>query len=245
MDNATLIGLNAQQSLRRRMDLVANNLANMNTTAFKAEVALNELAVERPSEAIDEPNDIRFTRIDAVQRDMRTGSLKLTGNPLDLALEEANAFFTVQAGGDTFYTRDGSFAMDDLSRLVTREGQVVLDNAGNEIVFDPEGGPAQISENGVIRQGQLDIGQLGIVSFDVPAALEKVGDNLWTPGDQQAAEQLTPKVRQGMLENSNVNAIIEMTRMIEISRAYTSASRLVKDTDELRKNAISTLGKSQ
>ena len=242
MDNALLVGLTAQRTLRQRMDVVANNLANMNTAAFKAEIALNDLVIERPSKALDEPNDIRFTQVENMQRDMRAGTLKLTGGELDVGLETDNAFFAVKAGEQTYYTRDGQFALDDLSRLVTHNGELVLDNAGNEIVFDPEGGPPTISKSGIIRQGNVDIGQLGTYSFETPAALEKIGSNLWRPVDQEPAAVANPGVRQGYVEQSNVNAVLEITRMIEISRAYTSASRLVKDADELRKTAISKLG---
>ena len=245
MDNALLVGLNAQQSLRQRLDVVANNLANMNTAAFKAEVALNEMVIERPSKAYDEPNDVRFTNIDRMHRDMTAGTLRPSDNPLDFGLAKENAFFAVNVGGQTFYTRDGQFALDDLSRLVTHEGGFVLDDTGTEMVFDPEGGRPELTPDGKIRQGNVEIGRLGVYSFETPAALEKAGTNLWSPGDQAAEAVELPEVRQGVVEQSNVNAIFEVTRMIEISRAYTSASRLVKDADELRKNAISTLGKTQ
>ncbi|MAI89020.1 flagellar hook-basal body protein [Ponticaulis sp.] len=245
MDNALLIGVNTQQSLRRRMDVVANNLANMNTTGFKAEVALNELTVQHPAYANDTPADIRFTQVESLHRDMRAGTLTPTGNPLDFGIQEPNAFFAVSMNGETYYTRDGQFALDDLSRLVTHEGALVLDDGGNEIVFDPEGGPPTVSDAGIIRQGNLEIGRFGVYGFETPGALEKVGNNLWSPTDQQAEAVELPKVQQGVVEQSNVNAILEVTRMIEISRAYTSASRLVQDADELRKTAINKLGSAQ
>lgn len=245
MDHVLLVGLNAQQSLRKRMDIVANNLANMSTAAFKTEVALNDLAIERPAHANDEPEDIRFTEVNALQRDMNAGTLRLTGGPLDVGLESANAFIAVRKGEETFYTRDGQFMLDDLSRLVTREGYFVQDAGGADIIFGPDDGAPQISETGVIRQGDNEFGQLGIYSFETPAALEKAGGNLWSPGDQEAQIAEQPGVKQGFVEQSNVNPILEITRMIEISRAYTSASQLVKNADELRKSAIAKLGAAQ
>lgn len=245
MDNALLIGVNSQEMLRRRMDVVASNLANMNTAAFKAEVALNDLVIQQPSEANDTPEDIRFTQVGRMHRDMTAGTLRQTGGPLDFGLAESNAFFSVRLGEETYYTRDGQFALDDLSRLVTREGAMVLDEGGNEMVFDPEGGPPTVSDTGVIRQGNIEIGRLGIYGFETPEALEKSGGNLWSPAGQEPNAVELPKLQQGVVEQSNVNAISEITRMIEISRAYTSASRLVKDADELRKSAISKLGSTQ
>jgi flagellar basal-body rod protein FlgF len=242
MDNGLLVGVSSQLALRRRMDVVANNLANMNTAGFKAEVALNELVIERPSKANDTPKDIRFTEVEALQRDMRAGSLKMTGGDLDFGLQTDNAFFTVKVGEETFYTRDGQFALDELSRLVTHEGALVLDDGGAEIVFDPEGGKPNVTKDGLIWQGELEIARLGIASFETPAAMEKIGNNLWNPGEQNPTPTEFPGVRQGFVEQSNVNAVLEITRMIEISRAYTSASRLVKDADELRKTAIGKLG---
>ncbi|MAP96532.1 MAG: flagellar biosynthesis protein FlgF [Ponticaulis sp.] len=245
MDNTLLVGLNTQEMLRRRMDIVANNLANMSTAGFKSEVALNELVIERPSQALDEPEDIRFTLVERMQRDMSAGTLTPTGGPMDFGMAEPNAFFAVRMGDQTYYTRDGQFALDDLSRLVTREGAFVLDDAGNEMVFDPIGGPPTVSKAGVIRQGNIEIGRLGVYGFETPGALEKAGGNFWTPGDQVPEAAELPEVQQGVVEQSNVNAVFEITRMIEISRAYTSASRLVKDADELRKTAISKLGSAQ
>ncbi|MAT34791.1 MAG: flagellar biosynthesis protein FlgF [Ponticaulis sp.] len=245
MDNALLVGVNSQEMLRRRMDIVANNLANMTTASFKAEVALNELVIERPAKANDEPHDVRFTNVERLHRDMSVGTMRLTGGPLDFGLEEPNAFFAVRMGEETYYTRDGQFSLDDLSRLMTREGAFVLDDGGNEMVFDPEGGPPTVSDTGVIRQGNIEIGRLGVYGFETPAALEKVGGNLWSPAGQEPEAVELPKLQQGVVEQSNVNAISEVTRMIEISRAYTSASRLVKDADELRKTAISKLGQTQ
>ena len=244
MDNALMIGVKTQQLLRRRMDVVANNLANMNTTGFKTESVLTQELSERPARATDRPQNVRFADEYALQRDMRTGRLEPTGNVLDLALEDPASFFSVRFGDDTAYTRDGTFALDELARLVTREGQLVLDNAGGEIVFDPEGADPTISPNGVIRQGDLEIATLGIVRFDMPEALEKAGDNLWTFDGENPAASETPGLRQGFLEASNVTAILELTNMIQISKAYEHASRIVKNADDLRERTIERLGRA-
>lgn len=242
MDNTLLIALNTQQTLRQRMDMTANNIANMNTAGFKAERMMIEEVTERPARAMDRPNDIRFANPFALQRDMTSGSLKASGNSLDLAINNPNVFFTLQGGGETLYSRDGQFALDDLSRLVSHDGQMVLDAAGNEIVFDPEGGEATISETGVIRQRNIEIAQLGLAQFDIPEALAKRGGNMWSVGDQAPRQAEAPAVKQGFVEQSNVNSVFELTEMIEVSRAYASASSIIKDANELRQSAISKLG---
>jgi flagellar basal-body rod protein FlgF len=242
MDNTLMIALTNQRLLRDRMDIVANNMANVSTTGFKVEAPLSRELAEKPALATDQPHDIRFVEAFALQRDMRQGPMARTGNALDLAIE-GEGFFSVRQGQGTAYTRDGRFTPNDAGVLVDREGRAVLDDAGGEITLNPQGGPVEISPGGLIRQGGAEVARLAIVSFPTPGALEKLGDNLWGVSDEQPQPMDTPTVRQGMLEGSNVNAVLELTRMMEISRAYENATRVVRNTDELRSRAIDRLGR--
>ena len=239
-----MIGLNTQRVLRQRLDVTSNNLANMNTTSFKAEKVLAQTHNNNAIKTVEQTGDIQFAHTFAVQRNMGAGSLERTENPMDLAITQPNAFFAVQTPDGETYTRDGRFSLDDLSRLVTRDGFTVLDADGAEIVFDPDGDAPTISDTGVIRQGDLEIAQLKLVEFETPEILEKFGNNLWRPTTEEPQPSEAPLVKQGHLEQSNVNAIQELTTMIQISKAYESASRIIKDADQLRERSIERLGRA-
>ncbi len=232
-----MVGLSSQQLQRRRMDITANNLANMTTTGFKAESLITRELTERPARDIDRPNDVRFVEGWALQRDMRTGPLERTGNPLDVAIE-GGGFFAIRLGDETAYSRDGQFSLNAEGVLVNRDGLAVLDDGGNEIGVPPNGEPVTIATDGTIRQGAVEVGRIGVSEFATPAALEKVGSNLWMATDETPIAAEASMLRQGFLEGSNVQPILELTRMIEISRAYESASRMVKNADDLRQRAV-------
>ncbi|MFC7291801.1 flagellar basal-body rod protein FlgF [Hirschia litorea] len=251
MDNSLAIGLSTQELLRKRMDVTANNLANMNTTGFKVEHLVNHEITERPARAAENPHDITFAQGWQLQRDMNTGSFSQTGNPLDMAID-GNGFFEVEApNGDVFYTRDGEFSMNPDGMLVTRNGYLlrgegeVLDGEtlladGVPIAIDPAGGELVINKDGSIMQDGAQIGQFKLKTFEMPAALEKVGNNLYVRGEQEPIDA-DVRIAQGFLESSNVSPIVEMTQMIEISRAYQSVAKLISNSNDMREQAIRKL----
>src|SRR5262245_50506563 len=156
MDNSFMVGLSAQQVLRQRMDMTANNLANMTTAGFKTErLVMRELS-EQPAAALDTPQEISFVDAWTLQRDFSTGPLEQTGNPLDLAIE-GEGFFVVQTAAGEAYTRDGRFAMDTQGRIITRNGDLVLGDGG-PITIDPDGGPISISREGSVSQNEALLG---------------------------------------------------------------------------------------
>lgn len=236
-----MVGLSAQQILRQRMDVTANNLANMTTAGFKAESVITRPLSEAPASASDTPNDIAFADAWLLQRDFSAGEMERTGNPLDLAIE-GEGFFTVQTPAGPAYTRDGRFSLDPAGQLVTRTGQVVL-AGGGPLVLDPAAGEVSVARDGAISQNNIRMGALDIVAFDTPEALEKLGDNLWKATDEAPRAPQALRVASGFVEGSNVNAIEQMTQMIEISRAYQSISRMISQADELRSTSIEKLAR--
>lgn len=249
MNNAMYIGLSRQMVLRRAMDVVANNIANADTSGFKVEDLMSRTEAAKPARTADGPRPIKFAIDSGVARDFGQGTLRDTGGKLDFAIE-GDGFFTVRTAAGPRYTRDGRFTLDTEGRLVTQRGQPVLDEAGAEITLNPEEGEVSVSSDGVISQvdpttGQARVvGRLGVVRFDNLAVLDKQGDNLLA-NTSNARPQAAggSQVRQGMLEGSNVNSIVQITRMIEINRAYESASKLVSQTEELSRSAIERLGR--
>lgn len=242
MDNALMLGLQSQRVLQRRMDAAANNLANISTNGFKADGVLLEEADQTRAHADAAPREIRFARDIGTMHDMTQGPIAMTGNPLDVALE-GDGFIMVQGpGGQTMYTRDGAFSITGEGRLVTSDGHAVLSSGGAPIVLDPQGESPSIGRDGAIRVAGVEAGRIGVVSFTAPGVLTKVGDNLWD-AHGQASGEFQGVVLQGAIEGSNVRPVLELTRLIEISRAYQSAAKIVSNGDELRQRAIQQLGR--
>jgi len=244
MDNSLYVGLSKQMVLQRQMDIVANNIANSDTAGFKVE----ELAVaedpQAPAFTLGGPKPVKFVMPNGVVRNFGQGALRKTDSPLDVAIE-GQGFFRVQTAAGERYTRDGRFRTDNTGRLVTEDGSPVLDDGGGEITLTPELGMVSISPDGTISQGAQRIAKLGVVNFANLSTLEKTGDNLMQNTSNQTPTQVAdPHVRQGMLEGSNVNPILEITKMIEVSRAYEQVAQMLESQNTLSSQAVQQLGKA-
>ncbi|GAA0627118.1 flagellar basal-body rod protein FlgF [Brevundimonas kwangchunensis] len=244
MENAAYVGLSRQMTLRRELDIVANNIANADTTGFKVEQLLvGEEVGERARNAFIRPG-VSFVLDNGVGRDFSQGALSQTGRTLDFAIEGEGAFFTVQDGADQAYTRDGAFTLDAQGRLTTETGHAVLGDGG-EIVINPELGQVSVGADGTISQDGETIGRLSVVRFDSLGVLEKSGDGLYRNASNAVAQEAPDaRVRQGMLEGSNVNPILEITNLIEIQRAYESVTRMIENTTDLSRRAVERLGRA-
>jgi flagellar basal-body rod protein FlgF len=241
MDNSFMVGLSAQQVLQKRMDTTANNLANLTTSGFKVEHVVSRALSQKPATAADAPQDISFADAWTLQRDFSTGPLEQTGNPLDFALE-GDGFFEVQSQAGTAYTRDGRFGLNDKGEVVTRNGEPVM-GEGGPITVNPAGGPLSVSREGSISQDGVILGALKVMKFQTPGALDRMGSNLWKATDEQPQPATDVRIAAGMVEGSNVNAVLELTEMIDISRAYTSVAKMLSQSDELRGASIEKLAK--
>ena len=237
-----MLALQTQRVLQRRLDVTANNLANVATSGFKADNLVLEEVPDTGATAADRPTDIVFVRDIGLMRDMTQGPIAMTGNPLDVAIEGDGFFMVEGLDGQTQYTRDGAFSLRGDGQLVTSDGRPVLSSGGAPIVLDPQGESPSIGRDGVIRVAGVEAGRIGVASFAAPGALAKVGDNLWD-AQGQARGEFEGVVLQGAIEGSNGRPVVELTRLIEISRAYQSAARIVSGADELRQRAIERLGR--
>ena len=244
MDNALYVGLSRQMVLKREMDIVANNIANADTNGFKFESLMAKETPGAPAFTSGGPRPIKFVSADGVARDFSQGNLRRTDAPLDLAIEGQGFFKITTKAGDR-YTRDGRFRTDDTGRVTTQKGDVVADEGGGEITIDPtKPGEISISPDGVVSQGTERIGKVGVFKFDSLSALEKTGDNLYqNASNQQASAASDAKVRQGMLESSNVNPIVQITRMIEVNRAYEQVTQMMSAQSDLSRSSVARLGK--
>lgn len=245
LENAQLIGLSRQMALRRQMDVLANNLANINSTGFKAEAILFEeyimpVAADRTFPGGSQ--QLSYVQDWATMHDFQPGALTQTGNPLDVALA-GEGFLSVQAPEGPRYTRNGALEIDADGVLVTQNGYPVLSDGGSPITFGPQEVDIAITADGEISSSAGAKGRLGVVEFANPQELTRTGDTMFA-GAQPIAAQST-RIVQGALERSNVSGVAGMTEMIRVTQAYTSLADLMNKQDELRRSAIQRLGDAQ
>lgn len=242
MENAAYIGLSRQMTLRRELDIVANNIANAETTGFKVEQLLVGAEIGERARNDQIRPSASFVLDNGVGRDFAQGALKQTGRSLDFAVDGEGAFFTIADGNGEAYTRDGAFTIDPEGRLVTKAGLPVQGDGG-DIILDPLQGEATVGTDGTISQNGLPVGRLTLARFDALGALSKDGDGLYrNRSNAQPIEATGAQIRQGMLESSNVNSLIEITNLIEISRAYERVSKMIENANDLSRRSVERLG---
>lgn len=235
-------GMMAQQV---RVDTIANNLANVDTSGYKRDEAAIRSFPEMMLSRLDRPAAVPIGRlvtgsvVDEIGTSDRQGPLRETGNPLDFALQD-NAFFAVRtAGGDIGYTRQGSFVLDGNGRLVTTAGHVVLGIANGRMdeIYLP-GGDLQVSRDGSISgavnaQGEV-VERFVLVGKPLGQGWRKEGDSLYRGA---AAQVQNFEVRQGYLEGSNVNPLSEMVAMMSAVKAYEASQKVIQATDSTLEKA--------
>ena len=238
MSSASYIALSHQQSLLNQMDIIANNIANSSTPGHQGE---QSMFVEFLTKA---ENDVSVAYVQdiAVLRDTSVGPISQSGNPLDVAINGAG-YFVVENENGLFYTRNGSFRLDPDGQLVNNNGAAVMSEGDLPIVFAPDETQITISRDGTVSTENGVIGRLRIVTFENEQDMEKVSDGLLTT-EQDPLEAADATVEQGMLEGSNVQAVVQMTEMIKVMRTYQGAAQLIESEDERQRRAIQTLTRS-
>ncbi len=247
MENALLVGLSRQMVLERQMDVVANNVANLNTTGFKADNSLFEQYLQGRENRFGLPDrPVNFVNDRGTWRNMRPGAISVTSNPLDVAID-GDGFLVVQTPAGERYTRNGALQINAQGQLVTAGGFPVLGDNG-PIVFQQTDHDVSITTDGrvTVVEGSVTAteslrGTLRMVSFANPQLLQKDGNNLFAAGGVAPTPDTTSRLLQGSLEKSNVNGVVEIARMIQISRAYQQTATLLQQQSDLHKNAIHEL----
>lgn len=229
MENSLTIALARQSVLSRQMDVIATNLANLGTAGFKAENLIFAEIIEtdpNTGDFLSIVHDVGFVR------DLSEGPMVGTQSPLDLAIH-GQGYFVVSTPDGERYTRHGVFQLDELGQIVTTEGNPVLNSGGAPIVVPLDTSTITITRDGTISADTQAIGQIKLVSFENPQALSKIGSGLYEAIDQSPTIDPDSEVLQGMIENSNVKGVVEMTRMIDTVRSYQAAAKLA-DTEHQR-----------
>ena len=236
MENTSGIALSSLSALRHQMDVIANNIANANTTAYRAERVLFEEYLAD----IGSRQTASFVLDRGVLRDTGEGPISPTGSPMDMAIS-GKGYFVVETDDGLRYTRNGHFKLDGQGTLVNVSGHPVLDVNGESVQLGAGEHSFNVSADGVVSTKSGRFGRLDIVSFENEQQLSKVGDGLYAT-DAEPIPAPEARILQGMIEGSNVKPIIEMTEMIRLVRRYHSAQKLMEQADDLRRRAVETLG---
>jgi flagellar basal-body rod protein FlgF len=251
MDNAVLVGLSRQVALGRELEVVANNLANINTTGYKADRSIFEQFLMPEASSGEFPAGSRqpnYVRDRATWHNLSAGPILRTGAPLDVAID-GDAFLVVQTAAGQRYTRNGALQINATGTLVTNAGDPVL-GVGGPIQFQNTDHDISISGDGTItvREGGSATsdavrGQLQLAQFANEGQLQKEGSSLFSarPGVTPQPAPQNVRVVQGAIEQSNVSAVAEMARMIEISRTYEQIASILKQEDTERTSALDKL----
>lgn len=240
MQSALYVALSAQVAMEKRLNTIANNVANMNTGGFRAdEVKFEEVLSLAAKESVS------FASSGQNYISRRTGPIMKTDNPLDVAIQ-GEAWFAFGAPGGTVYTRDGRFRMNENGGLLTVDGHPVLDAGGAPIMLDPMGGPPNIGRDGTITQGNNQVGAIGLFNLRNDSRLTRFGNSgvvSSIPGEV-VQDFTSTGIQQGFNEGSNVNPILEMTKMIAVQRSFDSAATTIQESESTLMDAIRTLGPS-
>lgn len=244
MDNTSYVALSRQTALWKQMEVVANNMANLNTTGFKAEeVWVGEADVKTKSSSTPFGRSVAFVHNLGTVRDPKEGPMSKTGAALDVAIH-GNGYFNLDTPSGAHYTRAGHFRLDENGMIVSGEGYPVMSTNNQPIVVAPNESQINIANDGTVSTENGQIGQLRIVSFANEQDLKKVGDGTYIT-TAQATNVARPQLSQGMLEDSNVEAISQMTQMLQVMRNYQSVQNILDNEQDRIVKAMPILSGSQ
>ncbi len=240
MENTSYIALSRQAALWRQLDVIAGNMANVNTPGYKSEqMMFREYLMNTRSSDRATGTKLSYVQDSGILRDTRDGALARTDNPLDVALS-GPGYFQVESEAGMRYTRGGHFQMDSTGMIVNDQGYALMDNNDNPIIIAPSEHKVEITSDGNVVTDNGVIAKLKVVSFSNDQELRKAGDGLYeTTLDPQTVAR--PLVVQGMVEESNVQPVVELTKMTELLRQYQAAQKMLDNEHERQLKAIQTL----
>jgi flagellar basal-body rod protein FlgF len=238
MQDGLYVALSSQIALEKRLNTIADNVANASTVGFRATGVKFEDVVS----GLDDKS-LSFVSSGDTYISDANGPLRETGNPFDFTIK-GNAWFGIETPAGTVMTRDGRFTLTENGELVSIEGYPVLDAGGAPIQLDPRNGPPRAGADGSLRQGDNLVGALGLFNFDPGPNFVRFGNSGIVPNGeaQPVVDRLDAGVAQGFLEESNVNPMLEITKLIMVQRAFENGAAMIRDTESSYDDAIKTLG---
>lgn len=238
MQPGLYVALSSQVALERRLTTIADNVANAGTVGFRATGVKFEDLVSGMGKG-----SMSFVSTGETYLSTVSGGMKETGNPLDMAIK-GEAWFGIQTPQGLIMTRDGRFTIQPNGQLVSIEGHPVVDAGGAEILLDPQAGPPVVSADGIIRQGGNLVGGIGLFEFTPGADFVRYGNSGVVPPTepQPVVDSIDVGVMQGFVENSNVDPVLEMTRLIQVQRAFENMAALTRSSETSLDEAVKALG---
>ena len=240
MESPLLISLSKADVLTRQMDIVANNIANATTTGFKQQHMLFQTQTETPQR--DAP--LNFVVDRASYRDLTAGPVVQTGNPMDVALSGPGYLAVKDAGGQTVYTRAGALKLNTEGNIVDAQGNTILSDGGDAITVPDNVAQVGIGNDGTVTGDAGVLGKLQISEFANAQALTPTGNGYFAANGATPTPAAETTLAQGALEGSNVQPVVEMGQMMDISRQYQFVQNIISQEHDRIRNAIHTLGKT-
>jgi flagellar basal-body rod protein FlgF len=243
MHNITDLALSRLVAQDRALEVTANNLANANTPGYRAERTIFAAWIARePQLGLPRgERNLDFAQDRATYRDVTAGTRVRTGNPLDLAIGDTQGWLTVMTPNGTRLTRAGQFELGADGSIVDEDGNALLDVNGRKLQTDPSDPELTIASDGTVSAASGPIGQIGVVKPDNPASLTPEGGHLMRTDGTATRPVAAPQIQQGTLEDSNVQPIGELTRMMNDTRAFQMTTQLIQAELDRENSAITKI----
>jgi flagellar basal-body rod protein FlgF len=241
MQTGLYVAVSSQMALEKRMNTLADNVANSATVGFRStEVKFNQVLGDT------RPTKVSFVSEGKEFLNTNNGGLSQTGNQLDFAIK-GDAWFQIDTPGGPALTRDGRFTMTETGDLVTLRGYPVLDAGGAPIQLNSQASEIKVSADGAIQQDGSQVAALGLYEADFSNGFSRYDNSAVIPnsGSEPVVDRFNVGVMQGYVEASNVNPVQEMSQLIMVSRAFENISALMRDSETSMSEAIKTLGGSK
>ncbi len=236
MQSSLYVALSSQIALENRLNTLADNVANASTVGYRpTEIRFESLI----------SNGSSFVSSGETYLSQSGGGLDQTKSMLDFAIQ-GDGWFAIETPAGQVLTRDGRFTISDQGELITLAGYPVLDPGGGRIQLNGNSAPPEASRDGLLRQDGVTVGSIGLYTLDTTAGFVRFENSGIIPNakSEPIVDNPDTGVVQGYLEQSGVNAMSEMSRLIMVTRAFENAANLVKDSESSVKDAIRTLGGS-
>jgi flagellar basal-body rod protein FlgF len=236
MDAISTSAASGMQARMESLEMLANNLANVETAGYKADHEFYGLYTGDDASSDPQTGDVSTLPVIETQwTDLAQGVIRQTANPLDFAID-GDGMFAVQTPEGVRYTRNGSFRLDRAGALVMIDGSSVRAQGGGQIVLQPEM-PVQVLPDGTVQQGGQVVAQMELVSFD-QGAVDKMGLNYFAPMAGAKSKPATGVVLQGKIEQSNVGSAESSIRLVAIMRQFEMLQKAMNIGNELNRRAI-------
>ena len=260
MQEGIFIAASAGIKQSKKLEVIANNLANVNTTGYKRDrLAFKELMPPFPPDSglegvkklllsPDKSNkNVSYVAITDKYTDHKSGELKQTNSPLNMGIN-GEGFFSIQTQDGIRYTRNGNFRLDTANRIVNQKGETLLNEQNEPIVINAQGGDISIDRQGNIftgnGQGNNVVGKIKLVKFKENKSLEKIGDGQYKQKDPKNIEiPSKATIQQGFLEDSNVSTVEEMTTMMATLRVFETYQKVIQSIDSMDDQAVNNIGR--